>query len=676
MSELPIDRLLAARAYQLRVDSLRATTAAGSGHATSALSAADLIAALFFETMRPEDRFVLSKGHAAPVLYAAYKQLGLISDEELLTLRQFDSALEGHPTPRSRPSELAECSRFTSFVSVATGSLGQGLANGLGMALAQRLQNNNARTFVMLGDSECSEGSVWEAALLAAHYEATSLTAIVDCNRLGQANATMWEHDTEKIANLWRACGWEAVIIDGHNIDEICTALANAGTKKKPYVIIARTIKGQGLPANIADHLGFHGKAFSKEELPGLLSHLEKMYSEAARDTRELENSSGPATLRQAQGDRNKPRSSQITKPVHPDPSLDFQASPRLRRTLAGLKAPIPFALSLSNGSPEPVSGVEGSLERIKTPATLATRHAIGAALEQVCAQDRSCIVLDAEVKNSTGTELIAEKDPAQFFETYIAEQSLIGIATGLASCGYTTFSSTFAAFLTRAHDQLRMAAISRLPLRVIGSHVGVSIGADGPSQMGLEDIALFRGLYESAVLYPCDAVSATRCIELAHGYTEGICYVRSTRNETPVIYDEKQEFTLGGHMLLREHDTDSCLIVTAGITVFEALKACDLLEKSGISVRVVDCYSIKPLPTEFLRASIEQCGGNLITVEDHGPVGGLGEAIAAATGDVVKRHTLLAVHILPRSGTSEQLMNFEQIDAAAIVAAVETLVR
>lgn len=626
------DLLLAARAYQLRVDSLRATTAAGSGHPTSALSAADLISALFFETMDFEkgDHFLLSKGHAAPVLYAAYKQLGVIDDAKLLTLRQFDSALEGHPTPRFAP------------IAVATGSLGQGLANGIGMALAARMQQSTARTFVMLGDSECSEGSVWEAALLAAHYQTSALTAIVDCNRLGQANATLWEHDTAKLAALWNACGWESLIIDGHDLSQIRAALEKAGNGEKPYAIIARTIKGKGLPDTIADHIGFHGKAFSKEELPDLLEHLKNVYPEAAADVLSI--------LFPAENTRDE-RSSHSMMPKKSEHSF-FRSSRVSNKAVARL-----------------------DVSRDQSGSKIAPRHAIGAALEQICAHDKNSIVLDAEVKNSTGTQLVAEKDPAQFFEMFIAEQSMIGIATGLAACGYTTFSSTFAAFLTRSHDQLRMAVISRLPLRVIGSHVGVSIGADGPSQMGLEDIAVFRGLYDSAVLYPCDAISAARCIELAHGYTQGICYIRSTRNAMPVIYDENHEFTLGGHTVLRAHEKDICLVVAAGITVFEALAACEQLEKMGIHVRVVDCYSIKPLPVDFLRTALQQCNGNLITVEDHSPVGGLGEAVAAATSGVVTHHTLLSVHELPRSGSTAQLMAFEKIDAAAIVAAAKQMV-
>ncbi len=609
-------------AYQLRVDSLKATTEAGSGHVTSCLSAADLVTALFFHAMQYDlknhanpnnDRFILSKGHAAPVLYSVYKELGLLTEKELLTLRQFDSMLEGHPTPRFKYNEAA------------TGSLGQGLSIGLGMALATKMDNKSYYTYVLLGDSEMTEGSNWEAAELAAYYQTNNLIALLDANRLGQSTATIEGHDLNRYQEKFNAFGWETIVIDGHEMAAIIKAIDQARTVTlKPTIIIAYTYKGYGLDANIEDANGFHGKAFSKKELPELLDRLQKRFPKAAN-----------------------------YKPTPED--LEF-----FKQKVFGEEKS--KKISIPQQLPEP--------DYVKEEL-IATRKVYGQALAKLGEVIPEIISLDAEVKNSTFAEIFEKKFPARFIQCYVAEQNMIGMAVGLTSRGKMPFSSTFSSFVSRAHDQLRMAAIGRVPLRVVGSHAGVSIGQDGPSQMGLEDIAIMRSLPDSIVLYPCDAVSTYKLVEQMAKYTNGISYLRTTRGETPVIYDNSEQFNLGACKVLRKSNNDVACVVAAGITVFEALKAYEELKKQNILIRVIDCYSIKPLPVQVLLKEAQESGNKIITVEDHYREGGLGEAICYTLRNQNITIECLAVTKLPCSGKPEELLAFENINYQAIINSV-----
>ena len=612
----PSQQFLEHSAYTIRVDSVRATTQAGSGHATSALSAADLLAGLFFYSMGPEDHFILSKGHAAPGLYAAFKVLGLITDQELMGLRTFDSVLEGHPTPRSP------------YIEVATGSLGQGLSIGAGQALAQKLDKKNNTIYVMLGDSELTEGSNWEAAEIAAYYQLNNLVAVLDCNRWGQSTATIEGHDLERYSSKFEAFGWNTFVIDGHNMHAIMQALDHVKQldTNQPTIIIAKTFKGYGLNGTIEDHNGYHGKAFSTEELPELLERLQQRFLDAhsyqpTQSEREYSVTRSGAFVR-----KNKP--------------------------------PLPKCIV-------PVLG-ESPTQK------MATRKAYGQALVALGAVCSEVVSLDAEVKNSTFAELFEQKYPERFFQCFIAEQNMISMGVGFFVRGKIPFISTFAAFFTRAHDQIRMAAIGRAALRLVGSHAGVSIGQDGPSQMGLEDIALMRGLPESIILYPCDRVSTYKCVELMANYHAGISYLRTTRSETPVIYSIEESFEIGGYKILKQSDHDVVCVVAAGITVFEALEAYKVLAQEDIFISVLDCYSIKPLPTKALRDLVQKSHGRVITVEDHYRQGGLGEAISYELRNNNVTIQCLAVNKLPRSGTGPELCAFEEIDAQAIIKAVK----
>ena len=611
------------KAYQLRVSSLESTTAAGSGHPTSCLSAADLVAALFFYVMHYDrfnphdlhnDRFILSKGHAAPLLYAAWYAAGVLSKEDTLKLRTLNSFLEGHPTPAFP------------YVEAATGSLGQGLSIGLGIALAARMDNRSLYTYVLMGDSEVIEGSVWEAAAVAAYYKTDHLIAILDVNRLGQSTQTIEGHHMEEHRIKWHGFGWHTIMIDGHDMRAIVQAFDEARSiKNKPSIIIARTYKGYGLDDKIEDYEGFHGKAFKQQDLPMLLQRLAQRFPAAAA-YKEM-----------------------IAEPVK---KIDFSSIPKV-------------------GFPR-LENVP--LPQYKKDELIAPRKAYGESLTVFGSSTSKMVVLDAEVKNSTYTELFEEKFPQRFLQCFVAEQNMIGMACGFTTQGFLTFSSTFASFVSRAHDQLRMAAISRLPLRVVGSHAGVSIGEDGPSQMGLEDIAMMRSLPNSVVLYPCDAVSTYKLAELMAHYNDGISYLRTTRGVTPVVYDNTTLFALGGGTILRHTDNDQASIIAAGITVFEALKACQQLEQQGINVAVIDCYSIKPLPVDLLINVAQASNRRMVVVEDHYPQGGLGEAIATELSNENCTIIRLAVDRLPCSGKPEELMKFVGIDAAAIVNAIHRL--
>ena len=602
-------------ATQLRIDSVRSTSAAGSGHPTTCLSAADIVAALFFAELRfdpsdpqhPEaDRFVLSKGHAAPILYAAWAAAGAFARDELLKLRTIGSDLEGHPTPR------------LPFVDVATGSLGQGLAAGVGIALNARRIASDYRTYVLLGDGECAEGSVWEAADVAAAEKLDNLCAIIDVNGLGQSQATQHEHDTESFVRRFQAFGWSARAIDGHDLGQIVSALDEArGTRGKPSLIAARTLKGKGLAA-IEGKSGWHGKALKKgEETDKAIAELESQY----------------------------------VKTTDPTPKILKPAQRRVEPAVPDLVAQMP-APSWAGGE------------------KVATREAFGPALVALGGMDRRIVALDADVKNSTFSEGFQKAYPDRFVQTFIAEQAMVGVSMGLASRGAIPFPSTFACFLERASDFIRMSGISSLGIKLAGSHAGVSIGEDGPSQMALEDLAMTRGVPNCTVLYPCDAVSAYRLVAAA-ATTPGPVYLRLSRPKTPVIYPAGESFPIGGSKVLRESAGDVATVVAAGVTVFEALAAHDVLAKDGIAIRVIDAYSVQPIDRDTLIVAGRETSGRLITVEDHYAHGGLGDAVSEAVWDQAFRVKRLAVREIPRSGQPEELLDRFGISSRAIVAAV-----
>ncbi|MBA3886361.1 MAG: transketolase [Acidobacteria bacterium] len=603
-------------AAQLRIDSVKATSESASGHPTTCLSVADIMATLFFDEMRYDpsdpqnpdnDRCVLSKGHAAPILYAVWAEAGLFPREELLKLRQFDSDLEGHPTPR------------LSFVDVATGSLGQGLAAGVGTALNARRIGSDYRTYVVMGDGEMAEGSVWEAANIAVYHKLDSLCTIVDVNALGQSQPTQFTHDLDAIAARWGGFGWHVITIDGHDIPALMKAYAEAkSTKGRPTVILGRTLKGKGL-SWIEGTGGWHGKALKKgEELDRAMAELTAQMTEAPQR---------PAI---------KPPSGR-SKPL---PAADYSKLP----------------------APDYTMGDE-----------VATREAWGTALANIGAVDPHIVALDGDVKNSTFSDKFEKAFPDRFYQNFIAEQGMVGAAMGLAARGAIPFPSTFACFLTRAADFIRMAGISMLNIKFAGSHAGVSIGEDGPSQMALEDLSMMRGVPDCAVVYPCDAVSTERLVaEIAQ--RPKMAYMRTSRPKTPVIYGPDERFPIGGSKVLRQSEHDVATVVGAGVTVFEALKAHDELKKDGVHIRVIDAYSVQPIDAEGLTAAARATGGIVITVEDHYPAGGIGDAASEAlapAGVVVHR---LAVREIPRSGQPEELLDAYGISAAHIVRTVREL--
>jgi transketolase len=598
---------------QLRVDSVRCAAAAKSGHPTSGMSAADLMAVLLDEHLRYDfddprnpanDRLVFSKGHASTLLYAMYRAAGAITDEQLLTYRQFDSIFEGHPTPR------------IPWVDVATGSLGQGLPYGVGIALAgKRLTRLPFRTWVLIGDSEMAEGSQWEAFEHASYYGLENLTAIIDVNRLGQRGETMHGWNLDVYRNRAEAFGWNAIEIDGHDVEAIDRAYTEAESMSgRPTVVIARTIKGKGVAA-VENKDGWHGKALDDPD----------------------------AAIAELGGVRN------ITVSVHkPEP-----------------------------GEPHrfPATGTL-ELPRYELGSEVATRKAYGDALAALGAADGEVVALDGEVSNSTFAEIFAKEHPERFLEMFIAEQQLVAAAVGVQVLGWKPFASTFAAFLSRAFDFVRMAAISRANIRLVGSHAGVSIGEDGPSQMALEDIASLRAVHGSTVLQPCDANQTAKLVA-AMADRDGIVFLRTLRPATEVIYGPDEDFEIGGSRVLRSSDEDEVTIVATGVTVPQALTAAETLEAEGIRTRVIDLYSIKPLDEETLRAAAEATG-RIVTAEDHWPEGGAGDAVLAALADLDERPRVvkLAVHEMPHSGKPAELLAEAGIDAEHIAAAARTLVR
>ncbi|MFC8710379.1 transketolase [Streptomyces sp. NPDC057197] len=598
---------------QLRVDSVRAAAAAGSGHPTSSMSAADLMAVLLahhlrYDFDRPEhpgnDRFVLSKGHASPLLYSAYKAVGAVDDDELLTFRKLGSRLEGHPTPQRLP-----------WVETATGSLGQGLPIGVGIALSgKRLDHADYRVWVLCGDSEMAEGSIWEAAEHAGYEHLDNLTVIVDVNRLGQRGPTRHGHDLDAYARRFRAFDWHTIEIDGHDVDAIDRAYGEAAsTKGQPTAIIARTLKGKGVK-DTEDREGLHGKPLKDAD-------------EA------IEELGGPRDLRVQ---------------VHEPPSA---------RSLH----------AVGDGSLE--------LPRWERGEQVATRDAYGHALAALGTARGDVVALDGEVGDSTRSEFFAKEHPDRYFECYIAEQQMVATAVGMARRGWVPYASTFAAFLTRAYDFVRMAAVSGSGINLNGSHAGVSIGEDGPSQMGLEDLAMMRTVHGSTVLYPCDANQTARLVATMAGL-DGIRYLRTSRGESPVLYGPDEEFPVGGSKVLRSSDRDRLTIVAAGVTLHEALSAADSLDREGIPVRVVDLYSVKPVDRATLRQAAEDTGC-LLTVEDHREEGGIGDAVLDAflDGRPVPRLVRLAVRSMPGSATPAEQLHAAGIDAESIAASARLLV-
>ena len=612
------------KAYNLRKWSIIAPAQAGSGHTTSCLSAADIVAVLFFYAMHYDpynyenpdnDRFILSKGHAAPLLYGAWHEFGLVTDQEMLSYRKIDSNLEGHPT-KNFP-----------YAETATGSLGIGLSVGVGEALCAKLDKRNHRTYVLMGDSESAEGSVWEAVQLAAHYKLDNLICFIDVNNLGQSDETMLDYHIERYVHIGTAFGWKVFDVDGHDVSALMDVIDKAHhVEKQPVMIIAKTIKGYGIDF-AAGLQGFHGKAFVKDQETKALEQLKNNFPD-------MENYHN-----------------------------DYEWKPKLPQ-----KSTIAYT---------------GASTIIEIPACdykrgdrIATRKAYGVALAQLGDTCDAIVSLDAEVKNSTYAEIFETVHPERFFQCFIAEQNMVSMGVGFDCRGRIPFISTFSCFFSRAHDQIRMAAIGKAALRLVGSHCGVSIGQDGPSQMGLEDIAMMRCLPNSIVLYPSDAVSTHKLVEQMARYHDGISYLRTTRKETLVMYNNDEKFPIGGCKVLRQSQHDVACIVAAGITLHEALKAYDILAQRNVYISVIDLYSVKPLDAATLISVAKASQNKIITVEDHYPEGGIGEAVC----NVLKNENIaiqsLAVQRLPRSGKPEELLAMENIDASAIIKMVEQINR
>lgn len=607
-------------ANKLRIHSIRATNASNSGHPTSCCSIAEVMSTLFFYAMKynaekprdpNNDRFILSKGHAAPVLYAAWAEVGLYTAQDLLNLRKLDSDLEGHPTPR------------LPYVDVATGSLGQGLSCAAGMAyVGKYVDQSPYRVYCVIGDGESAEGSVWEALHFSSHYQLDNLVAIFDVNRLGQSEATSLQHRLDVYDQRLKAFGWNTYVVDGHDVESLCKAFHEASlVKGRPTCIIAKTLKGKGL-AGIEDMDNWHGKPIGSKA-DDYIALIEKQMVNL-----------GPHGI------------------VHGLPSTGL--------------AEIPFGnLHLS----DPPS--------YKLGEKIATRLAYGTGLAKLGKNNKRVLALDGDTKNSTFSIKLKEVDPKQYIECFIAEQNLVGVAIGCATRNRTvTFASTFACFLSRAYDQLRMGAISQTNANFCGSHSGVSIGEDGPSQMGLEDLAMFRAIPGCTVFYPSDAVSTERAVELAAN-TKGLCYIRTSRPNVPVLYGKDEEFAVGKAKIVCESGRDQVTVVGACVTLDEAMKAAKELGAEGINIRVLDLFTIKPIDASALISSARKTGGRILVVEDHYPEGGIGEAVAAAVSDerdiIVKR---LAVRGVPRSGKPEELLDVFGISSPHIVKAVKELLK
>jgi transketolase len=604
-------QILQDKATLLRIGSVLATTEAGSGHPTSCASAADIVSVLFFSVMRYDpknprnpanDTFVLSKGHAAPLLYAAWAEAGLFPREHLLTLRKLGADLEGHPTPR------------LPFVQVPTGSLGQGLSAATGMAVDAQRQ----RVYVLMGDGESAEGSIWEAAQWASAHKLGNLCATIDINRLGQSSPTMLQYDLDTYRRRWEAFGWQALAVDGHDIQAVLDAYSRAkSTTDRPTIVLARTVKGKGL-GHIEGAEHWHGKALDRETANQVVAALRKQLSGA-----------------DANWEPNLPDGSSAPRPAA-SPSKPAEAKP-----------------------PYKIGGKE-----------VATRKAFGEALAALAPVNPQIVVLDGDVKNSTHTEDFEKVAPERFLQCYIAEQNMVGMAMGLAGRGRVAFAATFACFLARAYDFVRMAAIGRLNVKLVGTHVGVSIGEDGPSQMGLEDLAAMCAEPDFTVLYPSDATSTWRATWLMAEH-QGPCYLRAGRPAGPILYGPDERFAIGKCKVLRRSDHDRALIVAAGVTVQEALLAHEILWDEGTPVRVIDLFSVQPIDREELIASARAVKGNVITVEDHYEHGGIGDAVLSALSGERIRGRKLAVRDIARSGKPAELLEHYGLNSAAIIDAV-----
>lgn len=604
-------------ATKLRMDSIRCTNAAKSGHPTSCASCADIMAVLFWHTMKHNpmeprdpnnDRFVLSKGHAAPILYSVMAELGVVKSEDLDNLRKIDCELEGHPTPR------------LSFVDVATGSLGQGLSCAAGMAYGGKyLDKASFRVFCVMGDGESAEGSVWEAMHFASHYKLNNLIACIDVNRLGQSEPTSLGHDMDTYKRRCEAFGWKTFVVDGHDIKTLVNTFYDARrSEDKPVMILAKTYKGKGFPG-IENEDQWHGKALG-DKADKIMQTLQDSIK-----------NSKPVT-------------------ITPEPYAKAELQP------------VTHGKVLLSDRPEYELGKQ-----------VATRQAYGTALVKLATNYPRIIALDCDVKNSTYSENLKKVYPQRFIECFIAEQNAIGVAIGLGTRGrFIPFMSTFACFMSRGYDQLRMGAISMANVKFVGSHAGISIGEDGPSQMALEDISMFRSLPGATVFYPADAVSTERACELAAN-TDGICFVRTGRPANAVIYKADEVFEVGKAKVIRQSETDVVTVIGGGVTIHEAIKAAEQLAGKGINIRVLDPFTIKPIDAEAIVNNAKQTKGRVITVEDHYPEGGIGEAVASVIAqhpDIVMKK--LAVQKIPRSGPPNVLLDMFEISAKSIVAAVE----
>lgn len=608
-------------AHKLRIHSITSTQASKSGHPTSCASIAEIMSVLFFNTMRykisaprdaSSDRFILSKGHAAPILYAAWAEAGLFPTSDLMNLRKIDSDLEGHPTPR------------LNFVDVGTGSLGQGVAVACGMAyIGKNIDKADYRTYVLVGDGESAEGSIWESLHFAGHYKLDNLCVIFDVNRLGQSEPTSLQHQMEVYRKRLDAFGFNAIVVDGHDVEELCKAFFEASvTKDRPTAIVAKTFKGKHFP-NIEDLENWHGKPLG-ENANGVIEHLQSLIRNG-----------GPLQIA--------------------PPSPQKEGAKKVNIGNVQLATPPAYQLGES----------------------VATRLAYGTALAKIAMNNDRVIALDGDTKNSTYSDKLRKAFPERFIECFIAEQNLVGVAIGAACRDRTiAFVSTFATFFTRAFDQIRMGAISQTNVNFVGSHCGVSIGEDGPSQMGLEDIAMFRTIPGSTVFYPSDAVSTERAVELAAN-TKGVCFIRTSRPNTAVLYENNEPFQVGKAKVVKQSSNDTVLLIGAGVTLYEALNAATELEKSGVHARVLDPFTIKPIDKEAIVHNAAQCGGRIVVVEDHYKQGGIGEAVLSAVADqrnVVVKH--LGVEQVPRSGPPTVLIDMFGISARCIVAAVNDILK
>jgi transketolase len=629
-------------AAQLRVDSIRCSTSAGSGHPTSSMSAADLLAVLMSQHLRYDwdhpaddrnDHLIFSKGHASPLLYSVYKAAGVVSDEELMTgYRRFGSRLEGHPTP------------VLPWVDVATGSLGQGLPDGVGVALAGKyLDRLPYRVWVLCGDSEMAEGSIWEALDKASYYGLSNLIAMVDVNRLGQRGPTELQWDLDSYARRAAAFGARVLEINGHDLAEIGAAFTAAedGSGGQPTVILARTIKGRGF-SEVENKEGWHGRPFPPDMANRAIAELGGERDLIVR---------GPLP----------PGTGPDTEPEDPDIGL-------------GTEPDMPAAADQAHGHPEtPPSGPPA----YSLGAEVATRKAYGDALVALGGDLPRVVALDGEVSNSTFAMEFAKTYPGRYFEMFIAEQQMVAAAVGLSARHYIPFASTFAAFFSRAYDFIRMAAISQANIRLSGSHAGVEIGPDGPSQMALEDLAMMRAVHGSTVLYPSDATS-TAALVTAMAHRQGISYLRTTRGAYPVLYDSEETFPVGGSKVLRSSPDDAVTLIGAGVTLHACLAAADQLAVDGLRARVIDLYSVKPIDTAALVAAAAATSGRLVVAEDHYPAGGLGSAVADAlleAGVLNLRLTHLCVRDLPGSGSPQELLAAAGIDAGHIEVAARELI-